>query len=485
MKPQINRKSIIKNYYKTTLSVDEINTYKVINFAYLESKKILFVLFGNESTTDGTTTTLNNLVVFGLDINSGAIVVPTNAKLVENQVIAKARDNSEFIFFNSSDQLIVTSGKTVNDINSSTKIMSFDVNSGFANVENKGNDEESNNFNYSSVNGVDANSYLLGIIPSNVKGVNYSIWLNGKPSKDTNAAIRLSYSTGTTKSGTPEKSINNGSNATESFNYYVVAIKDDFTNLFSSPRVVNIDDDSKETRGFLTLDTNLPDFNSIYKRFFLVASTTNNTITNEKVGILIDSYDDMFASFVVSFFSIVHSGKEPSVGTQGDINSGLFMNYKNDITLGPKASDLDNSSGLEDNVLINNWEFNSVGYDKELKFVYFSLSGEEYDTDAASDMNGKYLTNTRYINLSEDSGNIILQDEAAKRKRVLSDSYVVDNPYTLSDVNSNTYTNKNNIYLTKQTINGDNGQWLSTTKTDLVNDSKNFEPTTDSKIDFY
>ncbi|MDE6082251.1 MAG: hypothetical protein K2F52_00060 [Malacoplasma sp.] len=481
---KLTENPLLKNYYKTTLSVDEINTYKVVNFAYLESKNILFVLFGNESTTDGTTT-LNNLVVFGLDINSGAIVVPTNAKLVENQVIAKARDNSEFIFFNSSDQLIVTSGKTVNDINSSTKIMSFDDNSGFANVENKGNDEESNNFNYSSVNGVDANSYLLGIIPSNVKGVNYSIWLNGKPSKDTNAAIRLSYSTGTTKSGTPEKSINNGSNATESFNYYVVAIKDDFTNLFSSPRVVNIDDDSKETRGFLTLDTNLPDFNSIYKRFFLVASTTNNTITNEKVGILIDSYDDMFASFVVSFFSIVHSGKEPSVGTQGDINSGLFMNYKNDITLGPKASDLDNSSGLEDNVLINNWEFNSVGYDKELKFVYFSLSGEEYDTDAASDMNGKYLTNTRYINLSEDSGNIILQDEAAKRKRVLSDSYVVDNPYTLSDVNSNTYTNKNNIYLTKQTINGDNGQWLSTTKTDLVNDSKNFEPTTDSKIDFY
>ncbi|MDE7111974.1 MAG: hypothetical protein K2N92_00075, partial [Malacoplasma sp.] len=489
---KLTENPLLKSYYSSVLSQTNISTYKVINFAYLESKNILFVLFGNESTANSVTT-LSNLVVFGLDINSGAIVVPKDAKLAESQVIAKARNNSEFIFFNSSDQLIVTSGSTNANIQVSTKIMSFDDNSGFANV--KGNDDETNNFG--TVAGVvnSTNDYLLGFLPSGVKGINFSVWLYDFAITSTNyAKPQLSYSTSNDTTGAPETSINKsgntGSVTTTSYNYYVFPVNDEFVNLTPSNNsnykysVANMMGNNTY-RGYLNSQNSFPDFNSIYKRFFITSSKlTDNTIT-ESIGVLLDSYDKMFASFStvpvtlnVTNTTFTYGLSNTSTNTS---NNKIYFNVANNQLTGPTSGSLNydetKKTGLQNDVVVNNWGFNSVGYDKESDFVYFSLSGEEHDYSSTGkgDANGKYLTNTRYIDL---------KSATSDATRVSSDDYIEENPYTLSDVNFDTYSS-DNIYLTKQVIDGDNGQWLFTTPTNFNDDTKNFEPTTNSKIDFY
>ena len=224
---KLTENSLLKNYYSSVLTVSDISTYKVINFAYLESKNILFVLFGDEQTSGNT-----NLVIFGLDINSGAIIVPSEAKLSDNQVIAKARNNSSFIFFNTKNELIVTSGSTNTNIQNSTKIITFDTTTGFLN--RKGNDETTNNFG--TISGLPAsNDYLLGFLPSSVEGINYSFWLYGPVSSSNYAKPQLSYKTSNDTTGASNVSINlTGGIATTSFNYYVFPVNDDFVNLTPS-----------------------------------------------------------------------------------------------------------------------------------------------------------------------------------------------------------------------------------------------------------
>ncbi|MDE6082292.1 MAG: hypothetical protein K2F52_00265, partial [Malacoplasma sp.] len=424
--------------------------------------------------------TLNNLVVFGLDINSGAIVVPKDAKLEQNQVIAKARDNSKFIFFNSSDQLIVTSGSTNANIQNSTKIMSFDESSGFANV--KGNDDESNNFG--TIAGIASQGdYLLGFLPSGVKGINFSVWLFATANTNALAKTQLSYkSTNSTTNG-PEVSINKtGGVTTTSYNYYVFPVNDEFINLKPSDNtskgfdVANKKNDNTY-RGYLNSENKLPNFNSIYKRFFITSSSLNGTTMTESVGVLLDSYDKMFASFSTVPLTINVSNTTFTYGL-----GNTYMNIAHNQLTGPSAAnsldyDETKKTGLEDDVIVNNWEFNSVGYDKESDFVYFSLSGEEYDYSSTGkgDANGKYLTNTRYIDLKSTT---------ADDQRISSDDYIQENPYTLSDVNFDTYTTDDIYYLAKQVIDGNDGQWLSTTTTNFNNDDENFEPTNNSKINF-
>ncbi|MDE5774732.1 MAG: hypothetical protein K2H51_00175, partial [Malacoplasma sp.] len=471
---KLTENQLLKKYYSTVKSVDDISSYKVINFAYLESKNILFILFGNETTTTDNVTTLSNLVIFGLDINSGAIVVPKNAKLNDSQVIANARDNSAFIFFNSANQIIVTSGNTIANINSSTKIMSFDeTSSGFANVENKGNDEETNNFSYQKGGVMKDADYLLGILPSGVSGVNFSIWLYSVGTHETYDSIRLSYATSNTSTDAPEKSINGTSgNNTYSFNYYVVPINDNFENINTSAPLVVVNRYNNRTyRGFLNSSNTMPEFNSIFKRFFITSSTVNGGTTTENIGITLDSYDEMFTSFIVAPFNLT------GVNSFASGSTTFYMNYTSGDTTGPQKSDLD-TANLPDDVVVDNWELNSIGFDKESNFVYFSLSGKEYNyaADATGDViPGKYVTNTRYIDLRPDTPNT---------SGVSSDAYIQDNPYTLSDVNFDTYTSDTNLYLAKQVIDGNDGQWLSTTVTDLIDDTKDFEPTTNSKISF-
>ncbi|MDE5775119.1 MAG: hypothetical protein K2H51_02175, partial [Malacoplasma sp.] len=463
---------LLKQYYQNVMSINDITTYKVINFAYLESKSILFVLFGNETTTNNTTT-LSNLVVFGLDINSGAIVVPKDAKLNDSQVIAKARDDSAFIFFNSVNQLIVTSGNTITNINSSTKIMSFDEAAGFANVENKGNDEENNNFSYEKVGAMKEADYLLGILPSSVKGVNFSIWLFSNPiSGNGPSNIRLSYATSNTTTDAPDNLINQGGIATNSFNYYVVPINDNFETINTSSPLVIVNKNGNTTfRGFLNSSNTMPEFNSVFKRFFITSTTVTGGTTTDNIGITLDSYDEMFTSFIVTPFNLTDANSFTSGSTT------FYMNYLSNNITGPQKSDLD-AANLPDDVVVDSWELNSVGFDKESNFVYFSLSGEEYNyaADAIGDViPGKYVTNTRYIDLRPDT---------PTESRVSSDAYIQGDPYTLSDVNFDTYTSDTNLYLAKQVIDGNDGQWLSTTVTDLIDDTQDFKPTTNSKISF-
>ncbi|MDE5952819.1 MAG: hypothetical protein K2G48_01745, partial [Malacoplasma sp.] len=454
--------NLLKQYYSSVKSVNDISTYKVINFAYLESKNILFVLFGQETTTDSTTT-LSNLTVFGLDINSGAIVVPKNATLSNDQVIAKARDNSAFIFFNSSDQLIVTSGYTNANIVLSTKIMSFDDNNGFSNV--KGNDAETNDFN--TITGVadESRDYLLGFLPSGVKGINFSIWLFYNANNNGYARTQLTYKSSNAATNAPDVSINKtGGVTTYSFNYYVFPVDDDFVSITPSNDSVRFEIANKLNnvtyRGYLNSTSQMPDFNSIYKRFFITSNSTTGTTVKESVGVLLDSYDKMFASFSVVPYVLdaTNSSYTYEKDASNRNKTATYMNMANNTITGPNQADSLNydavkKTGLEDNLVVNNWEFSSVGYDKESDFVYFSLSGEEYSYSGnPGEATGKYLTNTRYIDL---------KPETDIDKRVSADAYIQDSPYTLSDVNFDTYTDTNNLYLAKQAINGSDGQWLS------------------------
>ncbi|MDE5949876.1 MAG: hypothetical protein K2G54_03295, partial [Malacoplasma sp.] len=472
---KLSENPLLKKYYSLVKSINDISTYKVINFAYLESKNILFILFGQEERTNNT---LKNLTVFGLDINSGAIIVPKEGLLTNNQVIASARDNSAFIFFNSSDQLVITSGKKVSDLTASTKIMSFDENStGFANV--KGNDEANNNFSFSSVVPVNAaNDYLLGFLPSTVKGVNFSIWLyssvQGSSSKPS-----LSYKTSNNTTGAPDKSVGSGNS---SFNYYIVPVKDDFNNIDSSGyrfRVVN-NVNSTTYRGYINNQSVMPDFNNITKRFFVTPSSHNGSITSESVVFLLDSFDKMFSSFASLSLTINDNGTSlPGFG-----ETKIYMNYLSNQMTGPTNLNLGTDAttgrktGLENDVVVNNWELNSVGYDKQSNFVYLSLSGEAYDFSQNSPgeiIANKYLTNSRYVDL---------KPETADANRVSTDAYVQDSPYTLSDVNFDTYTDSKNLYLAKQVIDGNDGEWLSTSIENFNNNAEDFKPTKDSKINF-
>ncbi|MDE7088132.1 MAG: hypothetical protein K2O19_01200, partial [Malacoplasma sp.] len=374
--------NLLKQYYSSVKSVNDISTYKVINFAYLESKNILFVLFGQETTTDSTTT-LSNLTVFGLDINSGAIVVPKNATLSNDQVIAKARDNSAFIFFNSSDQLIVTSGYTNANIVLSTKIMSFDDNNGFSNV--KGNDAETNDFN--TITGVadESRDYLLGFLPSGVKGINFSIWLFYNANNNGYARTQLTYKSSNAATNAPDVSINKtGGVTTYSFNYYVFPVDDDFVSITPSNDSVRFEIANKLNnvtyRGYLNSTSQMPDFNSIYKRFFITSNSTTGTTVKESVGVLLDSYDKMFASFSVVPYVLdaTNSSYTYEKDASNRNKTATYMNMANNTITGPNQADSLNydavkKTGLEDNLVVNNWEFSSVGYDKESDFVYFSL----------------------------------------------------------------------------------------------------------------
>ncbi|MDE5545416.1 MAG: hypothetical protein K2I76_02295, partial [Malacoplasma sp.] len=465
---KLTENKLLKTYYENVLSLNDISSYKVINFAYLESKKILFVLFGNVSDS-GT----SNLVVFGLDINSGKIVVPEEAKLNDSQVIGRARNNSAFIFFNTENQLVITSGNLVSDVQNSLKIMSFDEKSGFNNV--KGNDADVNNFG--NISGTaKTTDYLLGLIPSSVKGINFSIWLYSSVVKGAVSPI-LSYATGNNDEPRRQSQSSGGV-----FNYYVLAVKDDFSPI-GAFNVINLKPGTNTYyRGYMSIDSSMPSFSDVEKRFFVTTSTGDENSSTNTIGVLLDSYDSMFSSFMTMSIDLT-GGETPTVNYTSSQRK-IYMNYENEdtanpgnTTTGPSKDDLKpvekdgQKLGLENDVTVGNWEFSSVGYDKLSNFVYFSLSGEE-DKDGA---NGKYLTNTRYIDL---------KNETADDKRVSSDAYIETDPYTLSDVNFNTYSDTKNIYLVKQSIDGNSGQWLSTDTDKFNDDAEDFKPTKTSNINF-
>ncbi|MDE6894013.1 MAG: hypothetical protein K2J02_01385, partial [Malacoplasma sp.] len=416
-------------------------------------------------------TVLNNLVIFGLDINSGAIIVPENATLSNNQVIARVRNNSEFIFFNSSNQLVITSGNTVNDVNSSTKIMSFDENTGFSNI--KGSDQSSNTFTYTAMTGV-PNSMLVGFLPSKQVGINYTFWLSALTRGI--GDLTFSYQTGVS-SPAITISMTSGNNLRKSFDYYVVPVNDDFVNIGTEFGTVNKNgaDISSGTadRGYVNNSSASPVFKNVYKRFFYTGfteNTSNNTLS-ENFGVLLDSYYSMFASFA-SFPSLVNTANK-SVSLKTLESKVYNMNNKNSSSLRtPTVEDLKN---LPSDVSINIWEYDTVGYDKESNFVYFSLSGQEANiTDGNFTELDKYYTNTRYINLKEENVS----------KNVSVDAYVEDSPYTLSDVSFDTYIDTKNLYLVKQVIDGNSGQWMSTSVEEFDDDSKDFTPTKDPNISF-
>ncbi|MDE5952568.1 MAG: hypothetical protein K2G48_00410, partial [Malacoplasma sp.] len=469
--------NLLKQYYSTVDSVNDISSYKVINFAYLESKNILFILFGLETVANDTTT-LSNLTVFGLDINSGAIVVPKDAKLNVNQIIAKARDNSEFIFFNSSDQLIVTSGNKLANINSSSKILSFDEKSaGFSNV--KGNDDETNDFSFTNTNRVINSGMLIGFLPSKEKGINYAFWLASSPRGIGN--VTLAYDTSNSTTSSPQISVSMTSTNSKSFDYVVISVNDNFESIGTDFGTVNKNGNdinaNTADRGYINDSTSAPSFQDVYKRFFYTGSTSSNNTLVENFGVLLDSRYSMLLSFASYSVSVDTSTK--AVSLKNTLESKVYNinvrdgnNADNTTLKGPTSEDLKN---LPNDVSIKEWKFNSVGYDKESDFVYFSLSGQEEEIKESDIVQlDKYYTNTRYINLKDSN----------TTKSVSVDTYAEESPYTLSDVNFDTYSDNKNLYLTKQVIDGSDGQWLSTTVDDFDDDTKDFKPTEDSKINF-
>ena len=420
---------LLKEYYSSVKKITDISKFKVVNYAYLESKKTLFVLFGED---DGTT--LKNLVVFGLNINSGSIVVPANANLASDQIIVSAKNDSQFIFFNSSEQLVVTSGNKVTYLINSTKVISFDENdSGFKVL--KGNEQY---FNYTQVAGTNPNDIFVGFLPSTKRGFNYSLWI------------------GQTNSNIDPILINQSSNPTDryetsgvQYKYYIVVVNDNFENVVNT-----FSDLSVNLRGYIAEfdDTakkpKLPDFKNVYKRFFYNGSSDAG---KDFLCILVDSFYPTYASFTHFSFD-VDQKKAVLDNTQ---------NNKNQTIDGPKTEDFGNNR-----VLASSWKFDSVSYDKSTNSIYYSISGQIEGSD-------RVLAKSSYVKLNN----------APTSYEVRNDSYIQeDSPYTLVGVNLTTYADKQNAYISKLYINNGKASWLTRPTS---NNSSSFTATTNSDIKFY
>ncbi|MDE7111960.1 MAG: hypothetical protein K2N92_00005 [Malacoplasma sp.] len=462
---KLTENKLIKNYYNEIKKIDDINSFKVINYIYLEEKQILFVLFGEkvenknneENEVSENSISLQNLVVFGLDVKSGSVFVPTNGDLANDEIISSVNDDSAFIFLNSANQLIVTSANTVADINRTTKILSFDESGkGFSVIKDALKDNSDSNPFYSRVSGTNANDMLLGIVPSNVPGVNYALWLSSVNFND--ARVYFNYYIDSRNITVHSKNING------SFDYYVVQIDNDFNNIKNIngealPYIANNKASNHHTRGYFTKSPNQPPkFDDVYKRFY---NTGFNAAKNvEFLAIYIDSYDPLVSSFSHYWFFV--NEKKGSGVAKMIINSTT-----NDTLYGPSKENY--QPFIDKNIQINTWDINSMGYDKTSNLFYYSFSG--YYKGVYT-----YFNNYRYIKL-------VNANTTGNNPIVVRSEYTVESrPYTITNVSSLTYENNNKSYLVKNYINDkDNKVELLSRET---NKNSIYEKTENSNISF-
>ncbi|MDE7075280.1 MAG: hypothetical protein K2O21_01425, partial [Malacoplasma sp.] len=422
----LTQNPLIKKYYSTILKIDNIGAYRVNNFTYQKSTNLLFVLFGDKNK--------QNEVIFAIDIYTGKINIPSEAYLKNNQIITKVEDGCGFIFFNSSNEIIVTSAGTWANVRRTTKIFTYLPKSiGFTDKE------VPIQLPYSNEHG--ETDLLIGIVPGN-NGTNYGYYIFSEPreSKNTNFTVA-------------ESSTTEFSPKYYTYEYYIIPINDNLSTINRGYTFVDNKTNTNFIFGYVSIQNKAPDFDSVYKRIYKLenASNANNTY----MFALIDGYYKYLDSYTLISDNGTAISRTASKGFGTDINSS------NNQQLVATKSDF---SGNE-KITPESWKFNNFGYDSENNLFYFSFGGQKIDT-TTNQPNG-YKTKMGYFQFNNAS--LSLNVSAFSNDEKL---------YSLYSVGQDSYSSKSNYYMNKQFQN-DNPFWLSRSSS-----QKDYTKTANSNIVF-
>ncbi|MDE7099834.1 MAG: hypothetical protein K2N99_01255, partial [Malacoplasma sp.] len=297
---------------------------------------------------------------------------------------------------------------------------------GFSTVKDASKNNSDSEPFYSQVNGVNENDMLVGFVPSNIPGMNYSIWIS---SVKTNRTYLANYALdGWTSHIDTEKT--NGS-----YDYYVVLVNDDLKNIANTygekkSYIVNYKYKDFITRGYITSNASeTPKFNNIYKRFYNTGF--NAAKTSEYLAIYIDAFNPLCSSFA-------HFGYNVNLKI-GHMNSAMPFNSVQADVLGPQQSDY--KTFTNQNTRIDTWDVNTIGYDQTANLFYYSFSGYHKGLYV-------YFTSFYYMKLT---------NEINVNPSIVRNGYVEESrPYTITSVPFSTYQNTNQSYLVKTYINDRN-----------------------------
>ena len=123
---KIASNSYIKEFYKKNYPLvqeSELSTYVVNNYVYNSSNKTLVVLFGSSNH--------QNQVVFGLNFQTGTLYEP----IANRSSIVKAKNNIKYLYLNSVNDIIGTSGDTYSQYSSTTELYTVNAQKGVSQIE--------------------------------------------------------------------------------------------------------------------------------------------------------------------------------------------------------------------------------------------------------------------------------------------------------------------------------------------------------------
>ncbi|MDE7099768.1 MAG: hypothetical protein K2N99_00925, partial [Malacoplasma sp.] len=352
-----------------------------------------------------------------IDIFTGKINIPNSAYLKNDQIISKVTNNSGFIFFNSANEIIVTSGGTKANVDATTKIFTYSpLNNGF--TDKKLTINLPTAYNDESVN----NDLLIGIIPG-ASGTNYGYYVFSKAN-----ASKNNWTMGISST---ENFVTSGHST---YNYYIIPLNDDLSTKNRNFKVVNNNGNPKVVFGYTSYEDTLPDFDKIYKRIYKLENASNSSSTY--MFALIDGYWKFYDSYSL----ISDNGTTMSVSASKGF--GTVRDSSNNQQLLAQQKDFNEN----EKVLANSWEFTNFGYDSESNLFYFSFSGQKINT--ITNQPDGYKTKMGYFqflnsSLSLNVGNF--ENEA--------------NNYSLYSVGYDSYSSQN-YYMGKQLYQS-NPVWLS------------------------
>lgn len=417
----LTKNPLIKQYYSTYLKINNIGAYQISYYTYQKSTGLLFVLFGDKTKV--------NQVVFAIDIYTGNINIPNNAFLKDNQIITKVADGSSFIFFNQSNEVIVTSGGTKENVDKTTKIFKYEVKTtGFYDKKLSINIPTA----YTSSEG-ENNDYLLGIYPGK-NGINYGYFLYCVPNSK---KFQFSLYESNTD---PVRKENNSS-----YNYYFYPLNDDLTRA-GNFYVVSIAN-SGYRWGYVGKESEYPKFDDIYKRVFQLENASNPNQT------YLFALQDSYWKFYDSYTLLSANGTKFSAQSSRGFGNANIIVQKNDF------SNIENGK-----ITLDSWKFDSFGYDAESNLLYFSFGAPiSEDTKTTG-----YLCKMGYYNFSA-STNLVFTASSFEKE---------NNIYNLYSVGFESYTSQDKYYMVKEPQNSA-PLWLSRNNNELI-----YNPTTNSTINF-
>ncbi|MDE6893830.1 MAG: hypothetical protein K2J02_00450, partial [Malacoplasma sp.] len=372
-----------------------------------------------------------NEIIFAIDIYTGKINIPSEAYLKNDQIITKVEDGCGFIFFNSANEIIVTSAGIWDNVKRTTKIFTYLPKSiGFTDKETP--IELPYSIKYGTTD------QLIGIVPGS-NGTNYGYYIFSEPNESKNDFP------------VAESSATEVSPKYYTYQYYILPINDDLSGKNRGYTFVDNNKNSSFIFGYVSTQNKAPDFESVYKRIYKLenASNANNTY----MFALIDGY----YKYLDSYTLISDDGK--SISSLASKGFGTDINSSNNQQLLAKKTDFQENEKIS----ADSWKFNNFGYDSKSNLFYFSFGGQKINT-LTNQPNG-YKTKMGYFQFSDTS--LSLNSTAFSNDNEL---------YSLYSVGFDSYTSSN-YYMGKQ-LDHSNPIWLARSG------NQNYAPTTNNNITF-